>query len=393
VTARIPARAVVRWVIAVAAIGVFVLVRIAEPQTDLIYSILFGAATASFVVVGVLLLDRVPGNPIGSLLLLAGTLFGVAYGLSAYALAGSAAIPTWPGAAVASVLGDPIFIYPIVIALVGIPLVFPDGHLISRRWRWLVWFAIVAMAAQTFSSVLNPGFVGPANLPNPFAISSLAPVAPILGAFSSVASIVGFGGAAFAVWVRYHRGDPVERQQLKWLLAVAAMEAIFFPAAFIVPDPTISGISFILASLTLSALPIAIAIAIMRYHLYEIDRILSRTIAYGVVTGLLLAAYAGSILLIQDPLLQVTGGETIAVALSTLVVAALFQPLRSRVQRVVDRRFDRARYDAERTAAAFSERLRDEVDLETLVTELDTIVQQAISPSTVTVWLRAEGRS
>ncbi|HEY8819373.1 MAG TPA: hypothetical protein VIM25_11225, partial [Candidatus Limnocylindrales bacterium] len=325
-------RRTVAWTLAVASISVFVMVPILQSSDDLLYALLFGAATTSFGLVGVVLLDRVAGNRIGSLLLLTGVLLAIAYGLGAYGLAGAAASPPWPGTALAFVLSDLIYVTPLVVALVGIPLVFPDGRLVSPRWRWLVWLAVIATIAQGLSVILTPGTVGPTSLPNPLGVGSLAEVAAILGALSSGSSVLGFGGAAASVWVRYRRGDPVERQQLKWLLAVAALSALFFPASFIIPDATVAGVFFVLGSLTLSALPIAIAIAILRYRLYEIDRIISRTIAYVLITGVLVGAYTAAILLLQGPLGTITGGGTIAVALSTLVAAALFQPLRQRVQ-------------------------------------------------------------
>jgi hypothetical protein len=138
--------------------------------------------------------------------------------------------------------------------------------------------------------------------------------------------------------------------------------------------------------------PIAIGIAILRYRLFEIDRLVSRTIAYVVITAVLVAAYASVILLLQGPLGTVTGGDTIPVAISTLVVAALFQPLRRRVQSIVDRRFDRARFDAERTSSAFSERLRKDVDIESVTSDLRATVRSAIAPSTVGLWLRGSDR-
>jgi len=137
------------------------------------------------------------------------------------------------------------------------------------------------------------------------------------------------------------------------------------------------------------ALPaVATAVAILRYRLYEIDRIVSRTIAYGLLTVILVAAYWGAILLLQGPLRTVLGGDTISVALSTLVVAALVQPIRRRVQHAVDRRFDRARFDAESTAAAFAERLRDQVDIAAVVSDLDLTVQSSLKPATIGLWLR-----
>jgi hypothetical protein len=381
-------RRVVTSVLAIASIATFIVVAITRPGTDFVYATLFGAATTSFVLVGFVLLDRVPGNRIGAMLMIAGTLFAVAFGLDAYATAAAAAQPPWPGAALASVIGDPIFIWPIVIALVGIPVVFPDGHLISSRWRWLVGLAVVAVIADALSSMLVPGVVGNTNLQNPLAIPELAPITAALGAFSSLTSIIGFGGAAAALWVRYRRGDLIERQQLKWLLAVAAVAAIFYPIAFIIPDTTVSGVAFILGSLTLVAFPIAIAVAILRYRLFEIDRIVSRTVAYLLITAVLVATYALAILVLQAPLGTVTGGDTVSVALSTLFVAAMFQPVMRRVRRAVDRRFDRARVDAERTTAAFSERLRDQVDIAAVVDDLDRTVRGALKPTSIGLWLR-----
>ena len=187
-------------------------------------------------------------------------------------------------------------------------------------------------------------------------------------------------------------GFPIERQQLKWLLAVAALAAIFFPIAFIVPVQEIANAAFILGSLTLVAFPLAIAVAVLRYRLYDIDRIASRTISYGIITALLVGIFLAVNLALQAALSSVTSGNALAVAGSTLLAAALFTPVRQRVQRAVDRRFDRARYDADRLAIEFAERLRDEIDLSTLGNELDETVRQAFAPSSVGLWLRG-GRS
>ena len=135
-------------------------------------------------------------------------------------------------------------------------------------------------------------------------------------------------------------------------------------------------------------MPVAAGLAVLRYRLYDIDRIISRTISYGAVTAVLIAAYAVVVLLLQERLRAITGGDTVAVAVSTLVVAGLFDPLRRRVQRVVDRRFDRARFDAERTASEFRDRLRDQVDLPALTADLDATVRTAIAPTSVDLWLR-----
>jgi hypothetical protein len=186
------------------------------------------------------------------------------------------------------------------------------------------------------------------------------------------------------------------RLQIKWFafaVAVACLVDVFYFLGFVLGvAPTVTKASEILLILALVALPITAGLAVLRYRLYEIDLIISRTIAYAVVSGVLIATFGAAILLFQALLAPVTQSNTFAVAASTLVVAALFQPLRRRVQAVVDRRFHRARYDAERTAAAFSERLRDQVDLPHLTTDLDSTVRTAIAPSTMTLWLRGGDR-
>jgi hypothetical protein len=194
--------------------------------------------------------------------------------------------------------------------------------------------------------------------------------------------------------VRFRRASPTERHQLRWFTYAAVPEMAFlvflgFAASGSVTVPQLVRLvaPFVIAPL----LPAAAAIAVLRYHLYDLDRLVSRTIAYAVVTGLLVVTYAALILLLEGPLSGVTGSDTLPVALSTLAVAALFAPVRRRVQRAVDHRFDRARYDAELITTAFAERLRDEVDLATVTADFDGTVLRAISPSSIRVWLRAGG--
>ena len=156
VMGRARVRAAVATAVAVASLGVYVLIWIAAPNSDIAAELIFGAATASFVLVGLLLIVRAPDNRVGPVLLLAGGLLAFAYGCDAYGSAGATADPDWPGSTVASVLGEAIFSYPIVIALIGIPLIFPDGHLISPRWRLVVWFVVVALTAGTIGSLIGP---------------------------------------------------------------------------------------------------------------------------------------------------------------------------------------------------------------------------------------------
>ena len=192
---------------------------------------------------------------------------------------------------------------------------------------------------------------------------------------------------------RYRRGGPVVRAQIRWVAAAIATPMVLVVLlALSSGNDTINSVAWSAWIVSLVLPPIAIGVSIRRYHLYEIDRIVSRTIAYVVITAVLVCAYALSVVVIQGPLGTVTGGETISVALSTLVVAALFQPVRRRVQAIVDRRFDRARIDADRTTSAFSERLRDEVDIETVTTDLRETVRATVRPDRLGVWLREAGR-
>lgn len=358
-------------------LGVIGLMNFGPGLVDPVSTVMFGAVVAAFSLMGALLIRQVPENRIGALLLATGTAQTASIAVLAYAGLGGSAVPPWPGAAIVATFGDAAYIAPWVIALIGVPLVFPDGRLPSRRFRWVVWVTGAGMVSLLIgaSASMIPGLAG---------------LGLVVSVLSLVANVFGIAGAVGAVWVRFRRGDPVQRQQVKWLLAVAGVAAIAFPfaLAFGSTESSVALAFWLIAFLAYLALPVAIGIAVMQYHLYEIDRMISRTIGYAVVTVTLAAVFAGAILLFQAVLAPLTGENTVAVAASTLVVATLFQPLRRRVQTVVDRRFNRARYDAERTAAAFAAQLRDEVDLESLRADVLAVVAQTVAPATVGLWIR-----
>jgi hypothetical protein len=360
-----------------AVLSVIVLLNFGPELADPVSTVMFGAVVAAFSLMGALLIRRVPENRIGALLLATGTAQTASIAVLTYAGLGGSAVPAWPVAAIAATFGDAAYIAPWVIALIGVPLVFPDGRLPSRRFRWVVWVTGAGMVSLLLGA--------PASM-----IPGLADLGPVVSALALVANVFGLGGAVAAVWVRFRRGDPVQRQQVKWLLAVAGVATIAFPSAlaFGSSESFVALAFWLVAFLAYLALPVAIGIAVLRYRLYEIDRIISRTIGYAVVTVTLAVTFGGAILLFQALLAPLTGGDTLAVAASTLVAAALFQPLRRRVQTVVDRRFNRARYDAERTAAAFAAQLRDEVDLRNLSGDVLQVVAQTVAPATVALWLR-----
>jgi len=382
------------WVIAVAAIVVFVLTSVLDPNLDAAANALFFGIATSLVLVGALLRTKVPGNRVGALLLIAGVMLTSGVVLGTYSIAGAQADPAWPATALARVMANAFYIYPIIIVLIGVPLVFPDGHLPSGRFRWVVWLTIAAMTAETIVGLFSPGDVAATGIVNPLAMPALVPVFDALNSFANLSAVFGFGGAAAALVVRFRRGGPIVREQLKWLIAVAAVATVAFPTAFLLqpsdpsqPSPAADGM-FLLGFAALLALPAAIGVAILRYRLYDIDRIISRTISYALVSGALAVVFVSAVIALEQLFTGFTQGQTLAVAGSTLLAFALFQPLRRRIQHGVDRRFDRARVDSERTATAFAGRLRDQVDIDTVVADLDGTVRGALRPNLVNLWLR-----
>jgi len=344
---------------------------------------------AAYAIVGWLIASRRPDNSIGWIFLVialsqAGGVFASAYSLYGLRVApGSlplADLLSW----VAVWAWAPGFTLLVTLSV----LLFPDGAPPSPRWRPVIWGSFVAMGlllipvAVTTWTHRGADLLGSVDSLSGGGLEvalSLQTIGIALIPFLALASIAG-------MVVRYRRGGSIERQQLKWFTYAAVPEIAFIVSTGFITYPPL--VALIAPLVIVPLLPAAAAIAILRYRLYEIDRLVSRTIAYGAVTGLLVLTYAALILLLEGPLSGVTGGDTLSVALSTLAVAALFTPIRRRVQRVVDRRFDRARYDAERTTAAFSERLRDEVDLVTVTADLDGTVRRAMAPTSTSVWLR-----
>ena len=186
--------------------------------------------------------------------------------------------------AIGAILNDVGFYVPILLIMVGIPLVFPDGRLLSPRWRWVVALLVFGMVAVVLGQVLGPGPLGEGLVPNPFAVPALFPLAALLDTLATV-TLIGFVLAVLAVVIRYRRGSEVERHQLKWLIAVALVAAIAFPFALLVPAGVVSQVAWWIGLGAVFALPVAIAVAILRYRLYDIDRIIARTIAWAMITA------------------------------------------------------------------------------------------------------------
>ena len=354
--------------------------------------------SAAYGVVGVIIAWRKPGNPLGWISLLVGVFLALSEDASFYMVAdyrlhhgtlpfGWAAVLTQPGWAPS-------------LALLGVALLlFPDGRPPSRRWRWLVWTYLGVAALWTGGAfVVTVGALAGHDVRVDSGGNLVGLTGSLTGpdawwgvvqlAFFPLLALCWLLSAASQV-VSYRRSSGERRQQLKWLLGGAIAGAAGLTLAFLLPGAWSHGLLHIAAALIgMLALPVTMGVAVFKYRLLDIDRILSRTLSYSIVTGLLVGVYAGLVLL-ATRVLDVHG--TVAVAAATLAAAALFSPVRRRVQRAVDRRFNRARYDADRTLGAFAARLQVAVDLDAIRDDLLTAVHEALEPAGASVWLAGGG--
>ena len=296
-----------------------------------------------------------------------------------------------------------LYIWPGILSsavLVVLLLVFPDGRFLSPRWRRVGQAVLVVAAVTGLAAAVAPGPVDPSigiAAANPLGVSGI--VGDIAGAVSNLGYplfVPMFVLAAVALVRRYRRSGIVEREQLKWFASSVVLAALLSVGALVLLSvypsadtaPVWAQLVNELAILSVSLVPIAAAIAILRYRLYDIDVLIRRTLIYAAVSAVLAAAYIGAIALSQAVLAPFTGGSGVAVAISTLAVVALFQPVRTRIRTAVDRRFYRSRFDAGRTLEAFSARLSEEVDLDALRAALLVVVGDTMQPTHASLWLR-----
>jgi hypothetical protein len=378
-------------VVAAAGLAVTAVAAAVDGAPFVIDTLLLALALLSMAAVGALLAIRVPANAVGWLLLVSAFVLGVEFLAVGYAdQSASVAQGSWPGTAVAAWLYSNLFAVPVFVMTVAIPLIYPDGRLLSPRWRWLVAALVWTCVSTIVKAGFRPGLIPDTNLENPFGIAGIEPLLSLIDLTGPLSGAAFIGGIA-SVAIRFRRGGMVQRQQVKWLIAVTGMAVVAWTVVAVAEVTGVTAmrvVGWYGALVAFIALPIAIGIAVLRYRLYEIDRIISRTIAWTVVTGVLVSVFAGGVVALQAALARFTQGETLAVAASTLVAVALFQPLRRRVQGVVDRRFDRARYDGQRTVQAFAERLRGEVALDAVAADLRQTVATSIKPTSIGLWLR-----
>jgi hypothetical protein len=351
----------------------------------------FGVAAVAFAAVGAIVLVRRPGNVVGWLfsgVALCLAVSAVAHEYAIYAVIGRE--QPLPGGAAAAWMQSWAALSSLTTGVGLLFLVFPDGRLLSRRWRWAAGAVAVGFAFFVFTYLIDPRHLDApyAAVKNPFGIEGAAGLSSALvpvGFFLSIASIL---AAALSLVLRFRRAGGVERQQIKWLAYAGAALAVSLETAIALEGSMVAGVAIALTFIALVAVPVSAGLAIFRYRLYEIDVVINRTLVYGSLTALLAATYFGLVVLLQLALRPLTGGSSLAVALSTLAVAGLFRPARTRIQAIVDRRFYRRKYDAERTLEAFTARLRDELDVDALRAELTAVVGDTMQPAHVSLWLR-----
>jgi hypothetical protein len=377
-----------------------IIVRLATQAPFLPVSFGFGpAAMVAFIVMGLswastgaFLMIRRPENAVGRLMVVAGAGYALSMFCTALAFA-FAAERTAQGQRLAELAGW----FAVVCTQFGASLflvgfIFPTGQAQSPRWAKIVRLAWPGMVLFSAALLLQPGplHLFP-TLQNPFGVGpdlrGDQTTSPLFAAFSVLLA----PGFAISMTSRYRTASRAEQQQLKWFalaLVVAVMSVGFAALQEMVAARTPDEFGLTAYGLAAAGVPVAITIAILRHHLYDIDRIVSRTIAYAIVSAILVLVFGGAIVLSSTALASFAQGQTIAVAAATLTAFVAFQPVLRRVRRNVDRRFDRARYDAEQTVAGFSARLRDEVDIATVATDLRSTVQGAVNPASLGLWIR-----
>jgi len=354
-----------------------------------------------FPLTGLLILIRQPRNTIGWVLQGVGLTWGGGVAIDAYASYGLVLEPgSLPRADIAAALNEGTWAPFIGLMGTFLILLFPDGHLPSPRWRPVAWLSVLSMTAVNVLITFEPGPLEESALPsmtNTLGLEAARlPLAILLGVFLPLLPLC-ILASAVALILRFRRSRGIERQQLKWLATAGSVVAVVYlvtmvstlMASFMEEQPAwVSGLQS-LSLLSFVLLPLAIGTAVLRYRLYDIDIVINRALVYGALTATLGGVYLGSVLLLQLVLSPLTDQSDLAVAGSTLAVAALFGPARRRIQTVVDRRFYRRRYDAARTVESFTGRLRREVDLEAVSADLRAVVRDTVQPAHLSLWLRS----
>src|SRR5215212_3831271 len=384
----------------------------AQPSSDwgsggAIGNLLIQAPFLAFTIVGALIASRRPENPIGWICLVAGlfwTLIALDDQYTAYALA-TTGVVLFPAAVAA--LSQWLWVPPVGLLSIYLILFFPDGRLPSRRWTPLAWFFGAVMVLVSLAIALAPGPLPDlGGVRNPFGLEGYSWIADATNVIPALLPVCTLASALSLV-LRYRRSGSEEREQIKWIAfagsfvglmsLITVVSTLIFAPEF--PDSTGTQPLWLVVLqdvelLSFAGIPVAVGIAVLRYRLYDIDLLINRTLVYGSLSATLIAFYFGGIVVLQRVFVLLTGQQsTLAVVASTLLIAALFNPLRRRIQFFIDRRFYRSKYDVRKTLEAFSAKLRDETDLEALSDELVGVVRETMQPAHASLWLRPERAS
>ena len=370
-------------------------------------NLLILAPFLAFTIVGALIASRRPENPIGWICLVAGlfwTLIALDGQYIAYALATTGVVPL--PAAVAA-LSQWLWVPPVGLLSIYLILLFPDGRLPSRRWRPLAWFSGAVMVLVSLAIALAPGPLPDlGGVRNPFGLEGYPWIAGATNVIPALLPLCTLASALSLV-LRYRRSGSEEREQIKWIAfagsfvglmsLITVVSALVFEPLFLGAtgtQPLWLGVLQDVELLSFAGIPVAVGFAVLKYRLYDIDLLINRALVYGSLTATLALVYFGGIVVLQRLFVVLTGQQsTLAVVASTLLIAALFSPLRRRIQRFIDRRFYRSKYDARKTLEAFSTKLREGTDLDALSNDLVGVVRETMQPAHVSLWLRPDSTS
>jgi hypothetical protein len=364
----------------------------------------------AFPLVGALVASRRPRNPIGWICLADGLLWILLSMTDSYSIYGVAKPGSVPFPVAIGTLGNQWLWVP-TVGLLGIYLLllFPDGRLPSRRWRPLAWLSGAVLVLESLTEGLAPGpLENQGGVPNPFGLEGLPWLADAALVLLPLLPLCILASAVSLV-LRYRRSGGEQREQIKWIAFAASVAGLLYLIAIVSPfifaPEIVSGggslpppplwveLLFSVAVLGFAGVPVAIGFAVLRYRLYDIDVVINRTLVYGSLTAMLTLIYFGGVATMQAIFRAITDQEEqpqLAIVVSTLVIALLFTPLRRRIQSFIDRRFYRRKYDAVKTLAAFSAKLRDETDLDALSDDLVGVVMETMQPSHISLWLRPD---
>lgn len=389
-------RAVTAWGMVVATLLVAAARVALSPGTALAYT-LTGMSSLVFVGLGAVVVTRRNADVIGWLMVVAGTGFAVYDLATVYAHVGLVeAQGSLVGAGWAAWVASWVWVPGFSAAFLFLPLLFPDGRLPSHRWRPVLYVMLAMVVMQLVVQPVHPGGlvitdpVTNADIvvgPNPLGLPALAPAMTVFDVVINVGFFPLLIAVAASVVVRYRRSRGVERYQLRWFLYAVGVLPLMFALSAAADGNVIANA---VAAVAATGVPVAIGVAVLRYRLYEIDRLISRTVTYALVSAVLAAVYAG-VAVLPSALLGMT--SDLLVAAATLAAAGVFVPVRRRVQHLVDRRFNRTRYDAEAVIARFGARLRDQLDIERLEGDVRGIVVSTVQPMHVSLWLHPTGRA